>query len=105
MQNGFDHDSGDLFEALNSIVRGDDGEIHENGALFIEWLRGICHWGDSPLDEDHYSGDLIMLGRIMGKQEVFSKILEALNIPAVAERTHQLQEHVRREMQTGNWDD
>lgn len=95
-----------IFDALHRTLRGDDGELHADGKTILKWLEGVCHYGDSPLDEAHYNGDLILHGRVLGKQEVFSRIIEAMNIPPSMVRAEQVESAVRAaQFETGEIDD
>jgi len=92
----------EVYDAMRTCFIGDDGELHPEALRFINWLRDTCHYGDTPLDEAHYNGDLVMLGRVIGRQEVFGKFIEAMSIPPETVRQDHI-ESVRRDADMGEF--
>lgn len=66
-------------QAAVALLCGDDGQMSENGRLFLEWLRISCQWGVSPLAPSIYTSDQILLGAMMGRQEIYTALLTLIN--------------------------
>jgi hypothetical protein len=75
--------SSDVYaRAFRACLVGDDGRVHESGAIVLEWLRTTCQWGVSPLDAAIYTTDPMRLGSILGRQSVYTSLLLLLGIDA-----------------------
>lgn len=94
-----------IYDTLRACFIGDDGEVHQAGLDFIAWLRDICNYGDSPLDEQHYNGDLILHGRVLGRQEVFNRFIEAMSIPPETVRQEHIETVMREAREEGEYGD
>ena len=64
----------------------------------MNWLRDtVCEWRDDPVNPEVYTGDILLLGVTLGRQNVYTRILQQFNIQLELERILQMEEALRRE--------
>lgn len=87
-----------LRQALVTCFFKSDSELSPEGRLVLNWLRDtVCEWRENPTDSDAYSGDLIKLGILLGRQSVYDKLMQEMYLMPELERLEAIRDTLARQ--------